>query len=90
MVRLVTAARRTSGPGTCPKRSAIAASNCSGVTPVPGSGNTQFTLTFADQDLRGTYRLTVGPDVRDSAGNWMNQDGDSIMLRGIFWRAGCV
>ena len=38
----------------------------------------EFDLTFADQDLRGTYQLTVGPDVTDVDGNSMNQDGDGI------------
>ena len=47
------------------------------VTPVAGSDGTQFDLTFADQDLRGSYRLTVGPNVMDTDGDLMNQDGDA-------------
>jgi len=47
------------------------------VAAVGGSGDTEFELTFASQDVRGTYRLTVGPDILDVAGNAMNQDGDS-------------
>ena len=46
------------------------------VSPVSGSGNQQFALTFSDRTVRGTYRLTVGPNLRDSLGNAMNQDGD--------------
>jgi len=46
------------------------------VSPVAGSGDMQFELTFTAQDLRGTYRLTVGPDIRDTSGNLMNQDKD--------------
>ncbi|MHB1035438.1 MAG: S8 family serine peptidase [Pirellulales bacterium] len=48
------------------------------VTPVAGSDDTRFTITFADQTLRGVYRLTVGPNITDAspARNRMNQDGD--------------
>ena len=48
------------------------------MTAVAGSGDTQFDLGFAAQNLRGTYRLTVGPNVTDAGGNLMNQDGDAI------------
>jgi subtilisin family serine protease/subtilisin-like proprotein convertase family protein len=48
------------------------------VTPVGGSGDTQFDLDFAAQDLRGTYRLTVGPQVLDLSGNPMNQNGNAV------------
>ena len=48
------------------------------VTPVAGSGDTQFDLDFAAQSLRGTYRLTVGPQILDSAGNPMNQNGNAV------------
>jgi len=48
----------------------------SGVAPVPGSGNTQFDVTFATQTAVGTYAMTIGPDVTDLAGNAMNQDGE--------------
>jgi len=47
------------------------------VTPVGGSGNTQFNLTFPDQTIRGDYQLTVGPSVADAAGHFMNQNGNS-------------
>jgi subtilisin-like proprotein convertase family protein len=45
----------------------------SGVTPVSGTGNTQFDITFATQTAPGTYRLTVGPHIQDAAGHEMLQ-----------------
>jgi hypothetical protein len=48
------------------------------VSAVGGSGNTQFDLAFTNQTLRGVYRLTVGPNVTDLAGNAMNQNGDAL------------
>jgi parallel beta-helix repeat protein len=48
------------------------------VAPVAGSGDTQFDVTFAAQNLRGTYRLKVGPQLTDSSGNPMNQNGNAI------------
>jgi len=45
----------------------------SGVAPVPGTGNTQFDVTFATQTKPGAYRLVVGPHVQDAAGNEMTQ-----------------
>jgi subtilisin family serine protease len=47
-----------------------------GVQVVTDSGNRQFDITFATQSTPGTYSLTVGPDIRDLAGNRLNQDGD--------------
>lgn len=41
---------------------------------VAGMGNTQFDVTFAAQSKAGTYILAVGPDVRDAAGNPMDQN----------------
>ena len=32
----------------------------------------------ADQNVRGTYRLTVGPNVTDTSGNPMNQNGNAV------------
>jgi serine protease len=43
----------------------------SSVTPVAGSGNTQFDVHFATQTAGGTYTLVVGPNVKDVAGNAM-------------------
>ena len=48
----------------------------SGVTPVTGSGDTEFDITFAPQSTWGPYYLAIGPDVLDVAGNSMNQDQD--------------
>jgi subtilisin family serine protease len=45
-----------------------------GVAVVSGTGNTQFDLTFAAQSASGTYTLVLGPDVRDPAGNPMDQN----------------
>lgn len=50
-------------------------------TPLPGQPDpsNKFLITFADQtnppDV-GLYRITIGPDVTDLAGNQMDQDGD--------------
>ena len=49
-----------------------------GVSPVAGSGNFEFDVTFAPQSAPGSYRLTVGPDILDLVGNRMDQDGDGI------------
>ena len=50
----------------------------SSITPVPGTGNTQFELAFEPQDTDGVYTMVLGPDIRDTAGNPMDQDGDGI------------
>ena len=47
------------------------------ISAVAGTTNTQFDLGFANQTLRGSYRLTVGPNVLDVAGNPMNQNGNA-------------
>jgi hypothetical protein len=49
-----------------------------GVTPVPGSNNTQFDITFAPQGAAGSYTLAIGPDILDQFGTPMDQDGDFI------------
>lgn len=43
------------------------------VTPVAGSGDMQFDISFQSQDAPGTYELTFGPNVLDMAGNPMDQ-----------------
>ncbi|MEQ8789709.1 MAG: Ig-like domain-containing protein, partial [Pirellulaceae bacterium] len=46
--------------------------------PVDSGDQTTFTISFAaPQALAGTYVFVIGPDVRDVAGNYMNQDGDA-------------
>src|SRR5262249_23669411 len=47
-----------------------------GVTVVPGSGNRQFDIAFPVQTVTGVYTMEVGPDIRDLAGNPMDQDLD--------------
>src|SRR5262249_38792680 len=44
-----------------------------GLTAVAGSNNTQFVATFATQTAQGTYHLTVGPRINNSAGTAMAQ-----------------
>lgn len=48
-----------------------------GVAPVAGS-TTQFLISFAAQSSIGAYRVVVGPDVRDTLTNPMDQDNDLI------------
>jgi hypothetical protein len=43
------------------------------VTPVAGSGDMQFDISFQCQDAPGTYELTFGPNIFDIAGNPMDQ-----------------
>lgn len=45
-----------------------------GVAPAAGTNGTQFDVTFPAQAATGTYTLAVGPDVRDRAGNPMDQN----------------
>jgi hypothetical protein len=54
---------------------AIAVTN---VQPVAGSNNTQFTISFPAQNTDGTYMMVIGPDIRDTFGTPMDQDGDFI------------
>ncbi len=49
-----------------------------GVTPVAGTGNTQFDITFAVQSTAGVYTFTVGPNVADAAGNLMDQNQNGV------------
>jgi hypothetical protein len=49
-----------------------------GVAVVPFSNNTQFDVTFAPLDSDGTYTMVVGPDIRDTYGNAMDQNGNAI------------
>lgn len=60
-----------SGPG--------GAVGVSAVVPVTGSNNTRFYLMFGKaQTAAGAYSLGVGPDVRDSAGRRMDQNGNGV------------
>ncbi len=49
-----------------------------GVNVVSGSGNRQFDITFGAQSAIGDYSLVLGPDIRDRAGNAMDQDNDGV------------
>jgi methionine-rich copper-binding protein CopC len=44
------------------------------VTPVPGSGDKEFDVSFQVQSTTGAYRLTFGPDVFGVAGEPMAQE----------------
>jgi hypothetical protein len=49
------------------------------VTPVPGSGNRSFDITFTTpQTALGNYQLVIGPNILDLAGTPMDQDGNGI------------
>ena len=48
------------------------------VTPVAGSNNTQFDLSFAAQSALGNYTLVVGPNILDAAGHPMDQNHNGI------------
>jgi subtilisin family serine protease/subtilisin-like proprotein convertase family protein len=51
----------------------------SSVTPVAGTGNTQFDVTLVrPQTAAGGYTMTVGPDIRDAAGNAMDQNRNGV------------
>ena len=39
---------------------------------------TTYRVGFAPQSAEGTYALEIGPDVRDPAGNLMDQDADGV------------
>ena len=45
---------------------------------VSGTNNTQFDIAFAAQTAPGTYALNIGPDVRDKAGNPMDQNANGV------------
>src|SRR5262249_25642881 len=49
-----------------------------GVAVVPGTGNTQFEITFPTQSRPGSYTLVFGPDIQDTFGNLMDQNGNLI------------
>jgi subtilisin-like proprotein convertase family protein len=53
------------------------ASLLSRITSVSGSGTT-WTVTFSSQTIAGTYSMTIGPDIRDPAGNRMDQNGNGV------------
>lgn len=46
------------------------------ITPV-GTAGTTFDVTFTAQTAPGSYTMVIGPDVRDTSGNLMNQNGNA-------------
>jgi hypothetical protein len=64
---------RTDGFGVTDLSSSLLA-----VTPVAGSGNRQFDISFAGQTGLGTYALTIGPYIYDTSGNPMDQNHNGI------------
>src|SRR5262249_30991205 len=49
-----------------------------GVTPVTGTNNTQFDISFSTLNVTGPYYMVIGPNVKDMAGNAMDQNGNFI------------
>lgn len=51
----------------------------SAILPVSGSGNTKFNVMFSkSQSASGTYSIAIGPEIRDTAGRAMDQNGNGI------------
>ena len=48
------------------------------VTPVSGSNDHEFQISFPGQTIAGTYTLKVGPSVQDWYGNDMNQNRNGV------------
>ena len=48
------------------------------ITSVSGTGNKVFDIRFGVQSSPGTYRLTLGPNIMDTDGNAMNQNGNGV------------
>jgi hypothetical protein len=51
-------------------------SQIAAVTGIEEVGFNRFRITFTPQTLVGTYHVRIGPDVRDLAGNRLDQDRD--------------
>src|SRR5262249_14781770 len=49
-----------------------------GVSPVAGTNNTRFNITFALLTRTGAYTMVIGPDIQDIFGNPLDQDGDFV------------
>jgi hypothetical protein len=48
------------------------------ITPVAGSNNTRFIITFAPVSATGIYNMQIGPDISDFFGHSMDQDGNFV------------
>jgi hypothetical protein len=64
---------RTDGNGTTD-----VSADLIGVTPVDGSGDRQFDISFAGESHLGMYALTIGPNILDVNGNAMDQNHNGI------------
>ncbi|MGI8981907.1 MAG: S8 family serine peptidase, partial [Pirellulaceae bacterium] len=73
----ITFALEDIGSFTGPGNVSIAAT---AVTPVAGSGDRQFDITFAEQSGEGVYTMIIGPEIQDIAAtpNRMDQDRDGV------------
>jgi subtilisin family serine protease/subtilisin-like proprotein convertase family protein len=49
-----------------------------GIQVVAGTNNTQFDVTFASQTTVGAYQFDLGPNISDTAGNPMDQNGNGV------------
>jgi hypothetical protein len=49
-----------------------------GVAPISGGGNQRFAVSFPSQGAAGPYSFTIGPDIRNAAGQPMDQDNDNV------------
>jgi methionine-rich copper-binding protein CopC len=48
------------------------------IQPVAGSNNTRFDISFNGQTDLGSYHMVIGPNIRDTFGNAMDQNGNLI------------
>ncbi|MBV9820825.1 MAG: hypothetical protein JO144_01170, partial [Actinobacteria bacterium] len=48
------------------------------VTPVQGTHDRQFDVSFATQVQAGTYTMVIGPNIKDLMHRQMDQDGDGV------------
>jgi hypothetical protein len=48
------------------------------IVPVAGSNNKKFDIFFPNQTLLGEYSMVLGPDIRDTDGNPMDQNDNGI------------
>jgi hypothetical protein len=62
---------------TDPAGNAIAVADAN-ITPVSGSNDTQFDISFAPQTTLGVYTILVGPNVLDTFGHPMDQNHNGI------------
>jgi hypothetical protein len=62
---------------TDPAGNAIAVADAD-ITPVAGSNDSQFDISFASQTTLGVYTILVGPDILDTFGHPMDQNHNGI------------